>query len=71
MKIVVPFTLLIIFLLRYLSVRRIDETLLIVVTPPFALVGSMIIAPLLSMRIIPSAYILMWRRSSRTVTVAG
>lgn len=71
MKIVVPFTLLIIFLLRYLSVRRIDETLLVMATPPFALVGSMIIAPLLSMQIISSAYILMWRRSSRTVTVAG
>jgi len=40
MKIVVPFTLLIIFVLLYLTFRRIDEALLIMGTLPFALVGG-------------------------------
>ncbi|WP_018604900.1 efflux RND transporter permease subunit [Uliginosibacterium gangwonense] len=40
MKIVVPFTLLIIFVLLYLTFRRIDEALLIMATLPFALVGG-------------------------------
>lgn len=40
MKVVVPFTLLIIFVLLYLTFRRIDEALLIMATLPFALVGG-------------------------------
>ncbi|GAB2903816.1 CusA/CzcA family heavy metal efflux RND transporter [Uliginosibacterium flavum] len=40
MKIVVPFTLMIIFLLLYLSFRRVDEAVLIMATLPFALVGG-------------------------------
>jgi Cu(I)/Ag(I) efflux system membrane protein CusA/SilA len=40
LKLVVPFTLLIVFVLLYLSFRRFDEALLIMVTLPFALVGG-------------------------------
>ena len=40
LKIVVPFTLLIIFILLYLTFRRFDEALLILATLPFALVGG-------------------------------
>ena len=40
LKIVVPATLLIIFVLLYLTFRRFDEALLIMVTLPFALVGG-------------------------------
>jgi Cu(I)/Ag(I) efflux system membrane protein CusA/SilA len=40
LAIVVPFTLLIIFVLLYLTFRRIDEALLIMATLPFALVGG-------------------------------
>ena len=40
LKIVVPFTLLIIFVLLYLTFRRLDEALLIMATLPFALVGG-------------------------------
>ena len=40
MKMVVPFTLLIIFVLLYLTFARIDEALLIMATLPFALVGG-------------------------------
>jgi Cu(I)/Ag(I) efflux system membrane protein CusA/SilA len=40
LRVVVPFTLLIIFLLLYLTFRRFDEALLIMVTVPFALVGG-------------------------------
>ena len=40
MKVVVPFTLLIIFVLLYLTFRRFDEALLIMATLPFALVGG-------------------------------
>lgn len=40
LKIVVPFTLLIIFVLLYLTFRRVDEALLIMATLPFALVGG-------------------------------
>lgn len=40
LKIVVPFTLLIIFVLLYLTFRRIGEALLIMATLPFALVGG-------------------------------
>ena len=40
LKLVVPFTLLIIFLLLYLIFRRLDEALLIMATLPFALVGG-------------------------------
>jgi Cu(I)/Ag(I) efflux system membrane protein CusA/SilA len=40
LKIVVPFTLLIIFVLLYLTFRRFDEALLIMTTLPFALVGG-------------------------------
>ena len=40
LQLVVPFTLLIIFVLLYLTFRRIDEALLIMATLPFALVGG-------------------------------
>jgi Cu(I)/Ag(I) efflux system membrane protein CusA/SilA len=40
-KLVVPFTLLIIFVLLYLTFRRLDEALLIMATLPFALIGGM------------------------------
>ncbi len=40
MKVVVPFTLLIIFVLLYLTFARFDEALLIMATLPFALVGG-------------------------------
>ncbi|HSW04624.1 efflux RND transporter permease subunit [Aquabacterium sp.] len=40
LKLVVPFTLLIIFVLLYLSFQRVDEALLIVATLPFALIGG-------------------------------
>ncbi len=40
LKLVVPFTLLIIFVLLYLTFRRLDEALLIMATLPFALVGG-------------------------------
>ncbi|HJW11559.1 MAG TPA: CusA/CzcA family heavy metal efflux RND transporter, partial [Albitalea sp.] len=40
LKLVVPFTLLIIFVLLYLTFRRADEALLIMATLPFALVGG-------------------------------
>jgi Cu(I)/Ag(I) efflux system membrane protein CusA/SilA len=41
LKIVVPATLLIIFVLLYLNFRRFDQALLIMATLPFALVGSL------------------------------
>jgi Cu(I)/Ag(I) efflux system membrane protein CusA/SilA len=40
LQLVVPFTLLIIFVLLYLTFRRFDEALLIMATLPFALVGG-------------------------------
>jgi Cu(I)/Ag(I) efflux system membrane protein CusA/SilA len=40
LKVVVPFTLLIIFVLLYLTFRRYDEALLIMVAVPFSLVGG-------------------------------
>jgi copper/silver efflux system protein len=40
LKVVVPFTLLIIFVLLYLTFKRLDEALLILLTLPFALVGG-------------------------------
>jgi Cu(I)/Ag(I) efflux system membrane protein CusA/SilA len=40
LKLVVPFTLLIIFVLLYLTFRRVDEALLILATLPFSLVGG-------------------------------
>ena len=40
LRIVVPFTLLVIFVLLYLTFRRIDEALLIMATLPFALIGG-------------------------------
>ena len=40
MKIVVPLTLLIIFLLLYLNFRRLTETLIVMLSVPFALVGG-------------------------------
>jgi len=40
LKVVVPFTLLIIFVLLYLTFKRFDEALLLMVTLPFALVGG-------------------------------
>ncbi len=39
--VVVPFTIIIIFVLFYLTFRRIDEALLIMVTVPFALIGGL------------------------------
>jgi Cu(I)/Ag(I) efflux system membrane protein CusA/SilA len=41
LALVIPFTLLIIFVLFYLTFRRIDEALLIMVTVPFALIGGL------------------------------
>jgi len=41
LTVVVPFTLAIIFVLLYLTFRRLDEALLIMVTVPFALVGGL------------------------------
>ena len=40
MKVVIPVTLLIIFLLLYLNFRRITETLIVMLSGPFALVGG-------------------------------
>jgi Cu(I)/Ag(I) efflux system membrane protein CusA/SilA len=40
LKIVVPFTLLIIFVLLYLNFRRLTETLIVMLSVPFALVGG-------------------------------
>jgi Cu(I)/Ag(I) efflux system membrane protein CusA/SilA len=41
LKIVVPVTLLIIFLLLYLNFRSISETMIVMLPPPFALVGGL------------------------------
>jgi copper/silver efflux system protein len=48
LKVVVPFTLLIIFVLLYLTFKRIDEALLIMAALPFALVGGIWLLWLLS-----------------------
>lgn len=48
LKVVLPFTLLIIFVLLYLSFKRFDEALLIMVALPFALVGGIWLLYLLS-----------------------
>jgi Cu(I)/Ag(I) efflux system membrane protein CusA/SilA len=40
LRLVVPFTLLVIFVLLYLTFRRIDEALLILATLPFAVIGG-------------------------------
>ncbi|MBL8318411.1 MAG: efflux RND transporter permease subunit [Burkholderiaceae bacterium] len=48
LKVVVPFTLLIIFVLLYLTFKRFDEALLIMATLPFALVGGIWLLWLLS-----------------------
>ncbi|WP_296707202.1 CusA/CzcA family heavy metal efflux RND transporter [Rhodoblastus sp.] len=40
MRVVVPFTLLIIFLLLYLNFRRLTETLIVMISLPFALIGG-------------------------------
>ena len=40
LKVVVPFTLLIIFILLYLTFKRFDEALLIMLTMPFSLIGG-------------------------------
>ena len=40
LRVVVPFTLLVIFVLLYLTFRRFDEALLIMATLPFALIGG-------------------------------
>ncbi|MEX2150134.1 MAG: efflux RND transporter permease subunit [Steroidobacteraceae bacterium] len=40
LRIVVPFTLLVIFVLLYLTFRRIDEALLIMATLPFSIIGG-------------------------------
>jgi copper/silver efflux system protein len=41
LQVVVPFTLLIIFVLLYMSFQRIDEALLIMLTLPFSLIGGL------------------------------
>ena len=41
MKIVVPVTLLIIFLLLYLNFRRLTETLIVMLSLPFSLIGGL------------------------------
>ena len=41
LEIVVPVTLLIIFLLLYLNFRRLTETLIVMLSLPFALVGGL------------------------------
>ena len=48
LKVVVPFTLQIIFVLLYLTFKRFDEALLIMATLPFALVGGIWLLDLLS-----------------------
>ena len=48
LKVVVPFTLLIIFVLLYLTFKQFDEALLIMATLPFALVGGIWLLYLLS-----------------------
>lgn len=48
LKVVVPFTLLIIFVLLYLTFKRFDDALLIMATLPFALVGGIWLLYLLS-----------------------
>ncbi|AOS78027.1 efflux RND transporter permease subunit [Hydrogenophaga borbori] len=48
LKVVVPFTLLIIFVLLYLTFKRFEEALLIMATLPFALVGGIWLLYLLS-----------------------
>ncbi|MEO5696395.1 MAG: efflux RND transporter permease subunit [Burkholderiaceae bacterium] len=48
LKVVVPFTLLIIFVLLFLTFQRFDEALLIMATLPFALVGGIWLLYLLS-----------------------
>ncbi|RSZ44106.1 MULTISPECIES: efflux RND transporter permease subunit [unclassified Variovorax] len=48
LKVVVPFTLLIIFVLLYLTFKRFDEALLIMAALPFALVGGIWLLYLLS-----------------------
>jgi Cu(I)/Ag(I) efflux system membrane protein CusA/SilA len=40
LKVVVPFTLLVIFVLLYFTFRRIDEALIVMATLPFALIGG-------------------------------
>jgi Cu(I)/Ag(I) efflux system membrane protein CusA/SilA len=41
LRVVLPFTLLVIFVLLYLTFRRIDESLLIMATLPFAVIGGL------------------------------
>ena len=48
LKIVVPFTLLIIFVLLYLTFKRFDDAILIMATLPFALIGGIWLLYLLS-----------------------
>ncbi len=48
LKVVVPFTLLIIFVLLYLTFKRFDDALLVMATLPFALVGGIWLLWLLS-----------------------
>ncbi|GAB3478658.1 efflux RND transporter permease subunit [Polaromonas eurypsychrophila] len=48
LKVVVPFTLLIIFVLLYLTFKRFDDALLIMATLPFALIGGIWLLYLLS-----------------------
>ena len=48
LKVVVPFTLLIIFVLLYLTFKRFDEAVLVMATLPFALIGGVWLLYLLS-----------------------
>src|SRR5450830_1077223 len=63
MKVVIPVTLLSIFLLLYLNFRRITETLIVMLSVPFALVGGMISSTVLTLAVIPAIYALVkqWR----------
>jgi Cu(I)/Ag(I) efflux system membrane protein CusA/SilA len=63
MKVVIPVTLLTIFLLLYLNFRRITKTLIVMLSVPFALVGGMISSTILTLAVIPAIYALVkqWR----------
>lgn len=63
LTLMVPMTILIIFVLLYLAFRRFAESLLILGSLPFALTGGMVTAPLLSLFVIPAAWkLIMLRR---------
>ena len=60
LKIVMPVTLLIIFLLLYLNFRRLTETLIVMLSVPFALVGGVWLMWLLDYNLSASR----WRSAS-------